>query len=316
MFLQGRELGTHPVRITRRIAPADVRVEGCDRVRLNDSEIPISALPSRLAAISSDVCRVVLTKSGVDAMFELDIRVASEKHLAGVEEQFKRTALGCRLDTRAMEEFIAATSEFDSAIGYCDGICAYLYGVLAKERAPDCSLSYEAYSGKFSKAAEELAAYDRPLARIIVSLIEFHFNHFRESVRLSPDSRVGRVANRYAAWIESRELAPVRVPAVDEPIRRLEVLVTDWETEQIAGWGIRPIGDLLNHANDIEFFLNRDLAEFDRVKLHVLLGELHAAAGNTARALEHAKALRNLAGLEKWAEALIRTLSEDKNDRS
>ena len=26
MFLQGRELGTHPVRIARRISPADVRV--------------------------------------------------------------------------------------------------------------------------------------------------------------------------------------------------------------------------------------------------------------------------------------------------
>lgn len=62
MFLQGRELGTHPVRITRPIAPADVRVESCDRVRLNESEIPISALPGRLAEISSDVCRVMLTR--------------------------------------------------------------------------------------------------------------------------------------------------------------------------------------------------------------------------------------------------------------
>ena len=35
MFLQGRELGTHPVRITRRISAADVQIADCDRVFLN-----------------------------------------------------------------------------------------------------------------------------------------------------------------------------------------------------------------------------------------------------------------------------------------
>lgn len=311
MFLHGRELGTHPARVTQRLSPADVRVEGCDRVALNGSEIPISSLPRRLAGISSDVCRVVLSKAGVAAEFELDIRVASESDLAGVEEQFRRTALGRRLDTRAVDEFISAASGFGSAIGYCDGICAYLYGVLAKERATDSTLPYETYTGKFSKAAEELAAYDRPLARAIGSLVEFHFNHFQESARLSPDSRVGRVAERYAAWMESPGQAPALMSAADEQVTHLEALVTDWDTEQIVRWGIRPLPDLAKDADEIEYFLNRDLAELDKVKLHVLLGELHAASGDAGRALLHAKALRNLAALERWAEALIRKLAED-----
>jgi hypothetical protein len=100
-------------------------------VILSGSEIPVAALAPTLAGITSDVCRVVLSKSGVEAAFELDIRVASEMDLKGVEEQFMRTARGHRLDTRAVEEFIAEASGFGSAIGYCDGICAYLYGVSA-----------------------------------------------------------------------------------------------------------------------------------------------------------------------------------------
>ena len=124
MFLQGRELRTHPFRITRRISIADVQIARCDRVFFNGSEIGISSLPGTLSEISCDVCRVVLSKSSVEAEFELDIRVASETDMAGIEEQFRRTTLARRLDTRAVDEFISATSEFRSAIGYCDGVCA------------------------------------------------------------------------------------------------------------------------------------------------------------------------------------------------
>lgn len=308
MFLNGREAGNQPLRITRRLSPADVRIGECDRAVLNGSELPVSGLPRALAKISADVCRILLSKSGVIAEFELDICVASEKDLAGVEKQFQKIALGRRLDTRAVDEFISASSSFNSAIRYCDGICAYLYGILAKERASDSSLPYEAYSSKFGKAAEELAAYDRPLARTIASLVEFHFNHFRESACQSPRSRVGTVADRYAAWMETRSQVTVPLTGADGPVNYLESLVTDWETEQIIRWGIRPLSDLIKHAADIESFVNRDLTEFDKVKLHVLLGELYAACGYQRRALEHAKALRNVASLETWAEALIRAL--------
>ena len=93
----------------------------------------------------------------------------------------------------------------------------------------------------------------------------------------------------------------------------LEALVTEWETEQIIRWGIRPLPDLVKDLPEIELFLKRELAEFDRVKLHILLGECYAASGKVECAREHAKALRNMAILEIWAESLIRKLSEDKD---
>jgi len=248
----------------------------------------------------------------VEAQFELEIRVASEHDLRGVEEQFRRMAITRRLDMRAVEDFLSGASRFGSAVGYCGGICAYLYGLLAKERAPDSSLPYEAYGAKFAKAAEELAVYDRKLARTIGGVVEFHFNHFLDAGRLSPGSRLGVVASRYAAWLQSRT-QPHRLGGVTDDGARIEVLVTDWETEQIMRWASRPLADLVKQTRDIELFLKRDLAEFDRVKLHILLGEVHAFAGNTEAALEHAKALRNLSAVELWAEAVIRDAGE-KND--
>ncbi|WP_028322711.1 hypothetical protein [Desulfatiglans anilini] len=316
MFLRGRELGTHPVRITRRLAQEDVRVEGCDCATINGRDISVSSLPSFIADVSFDVCKVVLSKSDVRVNFELDIRIASESDLEGIEKQFRKMAIGGRLDTRAIEEFILTVDVFKSAIGYCDGLCAYLYGILAKEKASDSSLKYEAYISRFNKAAENLSVYERPLARTITSMVDFHFNHFREAANKSGASRIGRVANRYAFWIESPNHKSAMQNAGNEFFSPLETLVTDWETEQILRWGNRPLKDLKEETDEIESFLIRDLAEFDKVKLHILLGELYVLSGDLERALSHARAVRNLPSLERWAEALISKISEDIEDNA
>ena len=312
MFIGSHELGTQRVQIARHLVPSDIRVDGCDRAVLNGREVPVTSLSKELASVTADVCQIVLSNGGVVAKFELDIRVASEADLIGVEEQFCRTARGGKLNTRSVEQFVTDTAKFQSAISYCDGICAYLYGVLARERATDSSLTHDEYVGKYTQAAEELAAYDRPLARIIGSLIEFHFNHFQDAARLSPGSRVGRVATRYAAWIDRSRKPIMAVSEESEAPNNIESLVTDWDSETILRWGSRPLLDLARDIEDIETFLDRDIGEFDKIKLRVLLGEFFSASGNADSALMYVKRLRNVLGFEEWAETLIRALSEDR----
>ncbi len=304
MLVRGQELGTNRIRITQPLLAADVHISHCARASLNSSEIPISCLSHELASISSDVCQIVLSKDGVDAVFELDFCIASKEDLEGVEDQFERIARGCRLDIRAIEDFIDAALRFTTAVGYCDGICAYLYGVLAKEQTGGSALSYDAYEGKLSKAAEELVAYNRPLAQTIGGLIEFHFNHFQDSACLSPESRVGQVSAHYSDWIESPGSSGQYTTGTD----KLESLVTDRETEQILCWAIRPLHDLAGEATAIEDSLERASAEYDRAKLRILLGQLYTQFGDVNQALIHAKALRNVPAFQGWAEALIKTL--------
>lgn len=306
MLLRGRELGRQRVKITQPVVAAEVKIDGADRAVLNGKEIAVSGLSRALTRITSDICQIILSKDGVDAQFELEMRIASERDLRGVEEQFRKMALSHRLDVRAVEDFISGASRFGSAMGYCDGICAYLYGILAKERAADSSLKYEAYRAKFAKAAEELAGYDRKLARAIRGVIEFHFNHFEDAARLCPGSRLGVVAGRYAAWVKSRSKRDAVTGGADGRTAGLDALVTDWETEEIIRWSSHALAVSATHAVDIEHFLKRDLADYDRVKLHILLGELHASSGNSKAALKHARELRNLSAVERWAEAMIR----------
>ena len=304
MLIQGREIGNGRVRITQPLSPPDIHLDPCDHALFDGDEILPSRLPDKLASISSDVCRIVLSKDGVDATFELDFCIASRKDLRGVEEQFEKIAHGCRLDTHIVEALIDATKGFPTAGGYRAGICAYLDGVLAKEQAGGSTLPYAAYEKKFNKAAEELAAYNRPLAQTIRSLIAFHFNHFRDAADLCPESRAGRVSARYSDWTDSPGSSGQDVTGQDT----LEGLVTDWQTEEILRWASRPLSDLAREATAIEDFLSRTSAEYDGTKLHILLGQLYAHIGDVDRATRHAKALRNVRPFREWSEALIKML--------
>ncbi len=94
LFLQGRELGTHTYRITRQLIAGDVSTDDCDMAVLNGKEIDFSTLPIVLGKISSDVCRLTLSGAGVSSEFTLEFRLASEKDLRGIEQQFESMERG------------------------------------------------------------------------------------------------------------------------------------------------------------------------------------------------------------------------------
>jgi len=314
LMVRERELGSHPLKVTSALRAAHIKVEGADRALLNGHEVPVHRVPTILASFSSDVVRLLLEKNGVEAAFELDFRIASVFDLEGVEEEFRKTAAGRKLNSRTVDAFIAAASTFRSAIGYCDGICTYLYGVMAREGTGGSTLPYEAYGGRFARASEELTAYERPLARMIGSLVEFHFNHFRDAARLvSAASRIGSVSARYATWIESKRANRRPVPSATTPLNEIEACLTDRETELILQSASQPLRAVAAEYAELEGLLNKDVVEFDKVKVHMLLAEAFSATGDTERALGHAKAIRNLPALELWSEDLINALSQNHN---
>lgn len=167
LFVRGIELGATPFRITRVASAFDFVVERCSEAAINGVFVAPEQIPERLAHVANDKVRVELVNGGAPATFELVFRIADEKHLAGVESSFIKMASKGVLTIHAVEDFILECKPFDTADGYCDGICHYLYGVLAKERAPDSSLPYEEYRDRFNRAADALMDYDRPLARVV-----------------------------------------------------------------------------------------------------------------------------------------------------
>ena len=215
-----------------------------------------------------------------------------------------------------MNDFIGDKREFSTAIGYCDGISSYLYGMMAREQKASSrrtTLSYKDYEKKLNNAADTLQDYDRPLARAIVGLVEFHFNHFTESSNIASGFRVGTVSERYQEWISMERQVPPRdlganVASNQEAIKAaapIDQLLTDHATERIIGWSVLSAEQLSPSTAEIESFLNSTLPEYDSAKLRVLLGEIHAASNNATDAVTHAEFLLHTPPFRPWAERLI-----------
>ena len=172
---------------------------------VNGREIPVERLGEELAARSWETCRLMVCGDESQAEFTMEFRIASEEDLSGVDDEFARMAGTKLLDVRTVEDLITATRPFTTARGYSDAICTYLHGVLVKEGVAGSSIAYARYNEKYTESVEELNWYDRPLARAIVSVIEFHHNHFPEAALQGRGSRTGEAAGRFQRWLDARD---------------------------------------------------------------------------------------------------------------
>ncbi|MGI9249622.1 MAG: hypothetical protein ACR2PR_00245 [Pseudohongiellaceae bacterium] len=289
----------------------DVIVGKCNHASLNGKQIEVSRIPASISRLPNGVANLTLRHDSVSADFSLDVCIASEHDLVGVEKEFVEISEKQKpvLDIKAIKKFSDDTSEFKSAIKYVDGICSYLYGVLIKEKSAGSSLDYDEYVGKFNRASEYLKAYNRPLAQTICGLVGFHFNHFADVISLAEVARVGQAASKFnnllCGTIHDKEIT------VSSNINNFDIQLSDWSTERIIAWAVKDIDELAHDVNEIEKFAKNDIPEFDSLKVCILLAEIHLHLGNKEKALGYAKRLRNLSVSDIWAERFIQTLSGD-----
>lgn len=304
LFIRGLEVGTAPLRITRALRTEEVRASRYDSARVNGRSVNATQLGEELARTTNDRLTVELTNEGVPATFDITFEIASDTDLAGVEECFLAVARKRRLDRRAVEEFISAADAFPSASGYCDGICEYLFAVLAKEGAHDSSLPYEAYREKFNKAVESLKDFRRLLGNAISALIDFHFNHFSESEKKGTGLRVGVAAGRFRRWLES-DAEGARAALRKDYDDNLDKLLTDFETERLISWSVAARSVSEQKMRDMGSIARQDIPEYDRAKLQIMLAENYLERGDVREAKRYARELLNSPTLGRWAENLI-----------
>ena len=309
LFVRGVEIGSHPAKITAKLKVGEIFTECCKHATLNGQDVKPDTIPSMLSRSGNGPYQLVLSNEEVKQTFTLDIRVALSKDLDGIEAQLIKLAKTAILTCLTIEDFIEDTKCYETAIGYCDGICSYLYGILAQEQSPAPSLPREAYIEKFNKAAEQLASYNRPLGNVICGLVDFHFNHFENAVKLAQTGRVVEAASHFLHLLSCNNSEPGNTLETVISSSGLERLLTDWDTEQILRWTVLPANDRQRITQEMEEELKRNLVEFDRLKIHILLAETFKSMGNQIKAVSHARLLRNLNPTEKWAENIINSYS-------
>lgn len=301
LFLRGHEVGSASLRLTRPLSSAEIDFSNAVAAEVNGQSTALTDLPNALVHSPPSIIDLRLLGDGTESSFRLRFELSTPEDIEGVERCFDNAAHRGRLDRRAIEDFIEAARPFHSAAAYCDGICDYLFGVLAKERHPDSTLKYSEYREKFNRAADTLRDIDRPLARVIESLVCFHFNHFAAACGYSPASRVGCVSDRMQRWI----LSQVAPPPPRFRAGTIDAAVTDLDTERLLTWACLPPNDLLSHEPELKAAIDRDIPEFDRAKLRLLLAESYRAAGRYPDASVHARELLNSSTFSRWAETIL-----------
>ena len=72
LWLNNREVGSTPIKMTAKLNEANIRLEGCNEAILNGKNIAISELPSILSSFSSNTCVLILIgKGGVKSKFKI-----------------------------------------------------------------------------------------------------------------------------------------------------------------------------------------------------------------------------------------------------
>ncbi len=307
LFVRGIEVGATPFRVTRQLLASDIELGKATTASLNGEAVKLAELPMRLVQLSNDRVTVRLANDGAAASFELHVRIAREHDMAGVEAAFLAMARARILSIAAIEGFISECRPFQTADGYYDGICHYLYGVLAKERSSESGLLFDEYHQRYSRAADELKGFERPLAHIVRALVSFHFNHFDDAQMIAPTGRLQHAAVAFAGVLEGWPWHLER-DAGDERSSALEDLLTDHETLRILRWAALGANELKACAADIAMQSKRGVPGYDRLKLVVMAAEALAARGDSAAARQTARELIGNLQTAAWAEALLARL--------
>jgi hypothetical protein len=311
LLLRGRAVGALPLKVLTPVRPGDVVVEDATRCVVNGHAVKPATLGDVLAPMTREFVELELANGEVTTRCVLDFRIADEVHLVGVEAAFLRMARDRVLTIDAVARFIQDCRGFASAMPYCDGICHYLYGVMAKEHSPDSGLRQSQYAEKYLRASDELAGFDRPLARSVRALIAFHFNQFDEAELLAPEGALRHAAGAFGALLQG---LPWHFDAAFSPApgSAVEDLLTDQDTLQVLADASHGLVALKNRADDLVAHMRRAApGGYDRMKRVLLAGEALAAREDEASHTAARRLARELApqhDTSAWAEAMLNRL--------
>lgn len=311
LMVRGRAVGQSALQVLSPLQADDIVVEDAQRATINGKKISIAGLRKRLLSAQHEYMQISLENAGVVTQCHLDFQIASTDHLQGVEAAFLRMAQSRKLGPDALERFIKECAAFDTARSYYDGICQYLYGVMAKERTPGCSLAPDKFKEKYGRARDVLNGVDRPLARNILALVAFQFNHFADADWLASEGPLQEAAGTFSGLLSG---FPWHFEQAFKPRsgRFMEDLLTDENTLQILRDVSLGLAELKRRTSELQECLKRTPPGFDQLKRAVLTAEALAASQNSNNHAEARRIARVWAGrsdTQAWAEALLTRLN-------
>jgi hypothetical protein len=283
LLVRGQSVGQLPMKVMMPLQLQDIAVEDALVCRINGRQIAPAELGEILALYRNDFVEIELGNSGATTRCILDFCVADTVDLKSIEAAFVRMARDKILSIDAIAGFNQDCKSFQSATMYAHGVSQYLYGVMAKERAPDSGIPVDQYTEKFLQANDVLLGFDRPLSNSIRALVAFHFNHFGDALALAPE---GALRHTSAVFKDLLDGKTPHFEQVQITLGVVENLLTDQDTLYILRDASLGRSQLKEHVQAIVARYNRSTGGYDHLKRALLATETLMLCGDQESKLQ------------------------------
>lgn len=305
LLLQGRELSSTGTVVTEPTREVDWLLASCNRVRLNGVALQPTELYRQLAELRQGFH--VLELGNLDAMerFELSFCTPETEELRRLEDVFGMLFTDNELSVDDIRRFAEACAPLATATIYLEGVCQYLYGVLAKDQRGGTQLGHAQYKERFNRALEALRHVDRPMASTIRAIINFSCNSFAQPAGQQYAPALASAAGRFATW--AGKPLTESVSANHEAQARLPI---DHATDQILRWMTLPSERMVEELDDLRRASANGLwtAE-DRAKAAVLWLDRACAVRPADEVRPMARGLLNDAIFAGYAEQVLESMT-------
>lgn len=279
IWIRGRQLDARVFHVSMPLRADEIDLRNVSECEVNGKKLLVSKLHTRLTIATHETLNLCIENKGIKRTHQINYWIADPIDVKRIEQSFVEIASQGSLSRLAIDGFIKVTAPYVTAPQYRNGICQYLYGVLAKDGARDSNIPMDRYLEKLNSAVDSLADFDTILSRAIRSLISFHYNRYRDSQILTPDTLVGRVANLFLETLLAGK-ADFRL-GIDDSNPLFSFLYIDRESMDIFQIARQRAEDMAMNADLIYEKALRTNNGLDRMKLAILAAEAYCLRGDS-----------------------------------
>lgn len=302
LILDGREITSPREVIAKALAASQITLMNTQSCIFDGKTIKPSSLPVLIAQQRTGLHTIVLSKLGIDSAYELEFDIPDSAELTDVDRLFLSIVGAETLSLDRINIFVEMTSRFRTALRYVDGLSNYLYGVLAKDQRGGTHLSQGDYKIKFNLALDALRHFDRPLANVVIGIVNFSHNIFTDGTRLAGSPRLQQAMQVFYGYTNNNPL-PIFKPWSGGGMGNVPI---DHATDQIIQWALNSQEDFqLNHRQMESSVESADWVPDDRFKVIIMLAEKLAAIGDHEAAKYYARNVTNDALFSDWAQHIM-----------
>lgn len=302
LILDGHELTSPREIVVRPLVADQIALAHTDYCVFNDHTIRPEDLADLLSKQREGLHTVVLEKLGIETYYEIDFEIAKSSELLAVDRLFLSIVGAETLTLDRINLFIEMADRYTSARRYVDGLCQYLYGVLAKDQRGGTHLPQSDYKTKFNLALNSLQLFERPLADVVVGVVNFSQNAFNDGDRLGASPKLQKAMRVFFGFLNGVGFK-TSLPWSGAGMCNVPV---DQATDQIVQWAIESDDELLRYKRQMESIISgAEWVSYDRFKVSMLLAEKLALHGDITAAQGYARQAVNDALFGEWAQRIM-----------